>query len=272
MGVCVCVCLEVPLQRWASCPLPDRQTDNWYSTNDAHKVACSSIRLGHVRAQYTTIKEHVTLLLSEFWVWKWSLAGGSVKWCHTGVVCRWEAGSVACLIECCWCVGEVDHFLSPFEGSTVTAQSISISFYQGLFAYNGWSVRQCSREWYISHSLDTFCIHLLSPGLSCIAWEMDLRLRARALHTLKQLCVCTQRWVRCVVWLSGVMVRTSWVQLPAIPLSGNNFWQVIHTHTRASVTKQCNLIPVTGQCCPIVGKVWGLTGVSGLSTWAHQPK
>ena len=36
--------------------------------------------------------------------------------------------------------GEVEHFLSPFEGSEVTAQSISISFYQGLFAYNGWWV------------------------------------------------------------------------------------------------------------------------------------
>ena len=40
----------------------------------------------------------------------------------------------------CLTAGEVEYFLSPFEGSVVTAQSISISFYQGLFAYNGWFV------------------------------------------------------------------------------------------------------------------------------------
>ena len=56
------------------------------------------------------------------------------------VVCSswWVWCQVSKLV--CLTVGEVEHFLSPFEGSKVTAQSISISFYQGLFAYNGWSV------------------------------------------------------------------------------------------------------------------------------------
>jgi amino acid transporter len=37
------------------------------------------------------------------------------------------------------CLGEVEHFRSPFEGSVYSAGAISIAFYQGLFAYNGWN-------------------------------------------------------------------------------------------------------------------------------------
>jgi len=52
------------------------------------------------------------------------------------------ADLISVFVCVCVCVtaGEVEHFQSPFEGSVVTAQSISISFYQGLFAYNGWLV------------------------------------------------------------------------------------------------------------------------------------
>ena len=39
-------------------------------------------------------------------------------------------------------------------------------------------------------------------------------------------------------------LRRSWVRLPAVPLSGNNLGQVVHT--RASVTKQYNLVMVKG--------------------------
>jgi len=53
---------------------------------------------------------------------------------------------------------------------------------------------------------------------------------------------------------SGEMVRTlDWrlkrvaVRLPAVPLSGKNFRQVVHTHTRASVTKQYKLVVVKGR-------------------------
>jgi len=37
------------------------------------------------------------------------------------------------------CLGEVEYFQNPFEGSKWNAGSISIAFYQGLFAYNGWN-------------------------------------------------------------------------------------------------------------------------------------
>ena len=37
------------------------------------------------------------------------------------------------------------------------------------------------------------------------------------------------------------------VRLPAVPLSGNDLRQVVHTHTRASVTKQYKLVPVKGR-------------------------
>jgi len=43
------------------------------------------------------------------------------------------------------------------------------------------------------------------------------------------------------------------VQLPTEPLSGNDLGQVVHT--RASVTKHYNLVPVAGQRCPATGKV-----------------
>ena len=43
------------------------------------------------------------------------------------------------------------------------------------------------------------------------------------------------------------------VRLPAIPLSGNSLGQVVHT--RVSVTKQYNLVPVEGRWCPAAGKV-----------------
>ena len=42
---------------------------------------------------------------------------------------------------------------------------------------------------------------------------------------------------------------------PGLALSATNPGQVGHTHTRASVTKQYNLVPVKGRLCPAVGKV-----------------
>ena len=59
----------------------------------------------------------------------------------------------------------------------------------------------------------------------------------------------------------------------AEPLSGNDLGQVVHT--RASVTKQYNLVPVTGQRCPATGNVtvglvshWlYVTDLSSLSTY-----
>ena len=54
-------------------------------------------------------------------------------------------------------------------------------------------------------------------------------------------------------WLGGVMVRAldvrlerSRVRMPAVPLSGNNLGQVVHTSC-ASLTKQSNLVPVKGR-------------------------
>ena len=62
------------------------------------------------------------------------------------------------------------------------------------------------------------------------------------------------------VWPSGVMVRVlnlrlgrSCVRSLAVPLSGNNPGQVVHTC--ASVTKQYNLVLVKGLWCPAAGKV-----------------
>ena len=68
-------------------------------------------------------------------------------------------------------------------------------------------------------------------------------------------------------------LERSRVQLLAVPLSGNDLGQVVHT--RASVTKQYNLVPVVGQQCPATGKVTVgptvipacVTYLSGLSTY-----
>jgi len=51
-------------------------------------------------------------------------------------------------------------------------------------------------------------------------------------------------------WLGGAIVR---VQLPAVPFSGNNLGQVVHT--RVCVIKQYNLVLVEGRWCPVAGKV-----------------
>ena len=65
---------------------------------------------------------------------------------------------------------------------------------------------------------------------------------------------CTCAW-----WSGGVVARAlrlrlqSQVRSAAVPLSGNNLGQVVHT--RASVTKQYNLVPVQRRWCPAVGKV-----------------
>ena len=63
------------------------------------------------------------------------------------------------------------------------------------------------------------------------------------------------------------------IQLQAVPQSGNDHRQVVHT--RASVTKQYNLVPVAGKRCSATGKVtvglashWPcVTDLSGLSTY-----
>jgi len=53
-----------------------------------------------------------------------------------------------------------------------------------------------------------------------------------------------------LMWPGAVMVRVLalytrlWLRLPAVPLLGNNLRQVVHT--RASVTKQYNLVAVKG--------------------------
>jgi len=65
---------------------------------------------------------------------------------------------------------------------------------------------------------------------------------------------CTCAW-----WSGGVVARAlrlrlqSQVRSAAVPLSGNNLGQVVHT--RASVTKQYNLVPVERRRCPAAGKV-----------------
>jgi len=35
-------------------------------------------------------------------------------------------------------LGEYEYFRSPFEGTVAYPGAIALSFYQGLFAYNGW--------------------------------------------------------------------------------------------------------------------------------------
>ena len=73
-------------------------------------------------------------------------------------------------------------------------------------------------------------------------------------------------------------LKRSRFRISAVPLSGNNLGQVVHTHThtRASVvTKQYDLVPIQGQRCPAAGKVaiglalrWPcVTDFSGLSTY-----
>ena len=59
------------------------------------------------------------------------------------------------------------------------------------------------------------------------------------------------RW-RHVLWPGGVVVtaldlrlKRSRVQILAVPLSGNNLEQVVHT--RVPVIKQYNLVPVNGR-------------------------
>jgi len=56
-------------------------------------------------------------------------------------------------------------------------------------------------------------------------------------------------------------LERSRVQLPAVPLSGNELGQVVHTHV--PVTKQYNMVPVVGQRCPATGKVT----IGLLSPW-----
>jgi len=48
-------------------------------------------------------------------------------------------------------------------------------------------------------------------------------------------------------------LQKSRVRTSAVPLSGNNLGQVVHT--RVSVAKQYNLVPVKGRWCPATGKV-----------------
>jgi len=66
------------------------------------------------------------------------------------------------------------------------------------------------------------------------------------------------------------------VQVPAIPFSGNNLEQVVRT--RASVTKQYNLVPVKRLRCPAAGMVslashWPfVTDFSVYPPMGSQPK
>jgi len=57
-------------------------------------------------------------------------------------------------------------------------------------------------------------------------------------------------------------LERSQVQLPAAPLSGNDLGQVVHT--RASVAKQYNLVPVAGRRCPATGN-WEGNRRSGVA-------
>ena len=71
----------------------------------------------------------------------------------------------------------------------------------------------------------------------------------------------------------GLEIQRVAVRLPAVPLSGNNLRQVVHTC--ASVAKQYKLVPVKQRRCPTAGKVtaglashWPcVTDFSGLSTY-----
>jgi len=51
----------------------------------------------------------------------------------------------------------------------------------------------------------------------------------------------------------GLQLERPRDQLSSVPLSGNDLGQVVHT--RASVTKQYNLVLIAGQLCPATGKV-----------------
>ena len=66
------------------------------------------------------------------------------------------------------------------------------------------------------------------------------------------------------------------VRLLTVALLGVNLGQVFHT--RVSAIKQCNLVPVVGQHCPVAGKVtidlarhWRcVTGGLSLSTYVFK--
>ena len=77
------------------------------------------------------------------------------------------------------------------------------------------------------------------------------------------------------LWLSCTFSR---ITAPRSGLglgSGNNLGQAVHTHDCASVTKQCNLVPISGRWCPAAGAVtvglasyWPcVTDFSGFSTY-----
>jgi len=88
-------------------------------------------------------------------------------------------------------------------------------------------------------------------------------------------------WTRIFEWSGGVIVRTldlrfkrSRVRISAVPLSGNNPGQVVHTRVPLSSSADY-LVPVKGRWCPAAGKVtvglashWpSVTDFSGLSTY-----
>jgi len=92
-----------------------------------------------------------------------------------------------------------------------------------------------------------------------------------------ELAFCT----RIFEWPGGVIVRTldlrfkrSRVRISAVPLSGNNPGQVVHTRVPLSSSADY-LVPVKGRWCPAAGKVtvglashWpSVTDFSGLSTY-----
>jgi len=69
----------------------------------------------------------------------------------------------------------------------------------------------------------------------------------------KGLFIPEPRGVGLMVTALTLRLERSRVQLPSVPLPVNDLGQVVHT--RASVTKQYNLVPVAGQQCPATGKV-----------------
>jgi len=89
-----------------------------------------------------------------------------------------------------------------------------------------------------------------SPLKGAILWC------TRTMHFWQQLCP-RRTWtsLRSSVLVLDLWLIRSWVWISAVPLSGNNLGQVVHTHTRDSVTKQNNLVPVKRQWCPAAGKV-----------------
>ena len=91
--------------------------------------------------------------------------------------------------------------------------------------------------------LSDVAVYVVTSCLSVVSSPTHLHGPVKHFHPSNLSC---PHCCRCV-WPAGVMVRPldlplrrSRVRLPAVPLSANNLGQVVHT--RASVTKQYNLV------------------------------